>query len=242
MTYQDIINGAVQELNSYAPGDPIDTSDQTTLLYLLNELLDYWNVKREAVWSEIFTSFTLTPNLSPHTIGPSGATWAMAVRPVTLDGCYLILDDTSPDVFTKIDIIDWMTYQRLSVPGISTAIPTAVYYEPDWPLGSLFFYPIPDYNYGVRLATRTLLAQVAANTTLDLPPGYRRALRLTFAEYIATTFGRAIPEATATQARAARADIFYANVIVPSLNLHDGQGQAPANISDFNWLSRTFST
>lgn len=241
MTYQDIINGAVQELNTYAPGDPIATDDQTSLLYLLNELLDYWNVKREAVWSEIFTAFTLVPALSPHTIGPSASTptFTMAVRPVTLDGCDLILDTTTPNVFTPIEVINWPAYKAIPTPGISTAIPLQVYYQKDWPLGKLFFYPIPDFNYGVRLATRTLIDQVTATTPLDLPPGYRRALRLTFAEYIATTFGRQIPDATATQARAARADIFDANTIPLSLNLHDGQGSGP-NVSTFNWLSRSF--
>lgn len=234
-----LVGDAWAELNVFQPGQLIPAPQATFALRWLNRIINQWNAKREAVYCELFTSFTLVPNLSPHTIGPSGATFTMAIRPVTLDGCSLVLNDQTPDVYTAIEVIDWRTYQGLSVPGISTSIPTAVYYEKDWPKGKLFFYPIPNYAYNVRLATRALLAEVTLVSTLDLPVGYEPALLLTLAETIATASGRAVPAKTEQGARDARALIFANNADVPLLNLNDGQGTSAR--TDFNYRSRQFS-
>lgn len=236
---QTIIGEALSELNVLQPGASVPTAMAVLCLSKLNQIFDNWNADRQTIWSEIFTPFTLTANLSPHTIGPSGATWTMTVRPVTLDGCYLNLNTQTPNVYVPIDIIDWQTYQDyISVPGIASSIPTAVYYEPDWPKGKLYFYPVPSTAYAVRLATRTLLADVALTDAVSMPPGYRNAVTLTLAEDIATPLGAEVPAVTSVKARQARARIFANNVQSPSLNLQDGQQRT--GTTNFNYLSRSF--
>lgn len=234
-----ILQDAVYELNAYRAGKTLTANDGVFCLGKLNDIFDLWNAKADAVWCDIFSAFTLTASLSPHTIGPSGATWTMAVRPVTLYSCSLNLNTQTPNVYEPIDIIDRQTYEALSVPGISTAIPTAVYYEPDFPLGKLFFYPVPNTAYAVRLATRTLLAQVASTDSIDLPPGYKQALTLTLAEDIASGFGRQVMPKTEQRAREARAAIFANNIQSPGVDFRDGQ-QADHR-SNFNYLSRSFT-
>ncbi len=76
--------------------------------------------------------------------------------------------------------------------------------------------------------------------TIDLPPGYESALMFTLAERIATPVGRAVPAKTETLAREARARIFDNNIVVPTLNIRDGQ-QASSNLTTFNYHSRSFS-
>jgi hypothetical protein len=235
-----VIKEAYQELNVFQPGATIPAPQLTFALSKANQLIDNWNAERAKVWAEIFTQFNLTPNLSPHTIGPSGATFTMAIRPVTLDGCSLNLNTSTPNVFVGIDIISWEEYQGLSVPGISTSIPTVVYYETDWPKGKLFFYPIPNYAYPVRLATRTLLGVLAIGDSIDFPPGYQEAFTLTLTEAIATATGRAVPAQTAKNAQKARARIETNNQIVPLLDLRDGQQEQPGGKSTWNYHSRTF--
>lgn len=236
-----VVKEALAELNVIQPGASIPAPISTIVLSKLNQIIDNWNAEREKVWAQIFSSFTLVAGLSPHTIGPSGATFTVVQRPVTLDGCSLNLNALTPNVFIPIDVIDWQLYQRLSVPSIATAIPTMVYYETDWPNGKLFFYPVPNFAYAVRLAIRTLMGVVTLNDNLDLPQGYQSAITLTLSEDSATLLGRAVPAQTTKNALAARLRIGANNTIVPKLDLRDGQQEPRSDMSDFNYHSRSFN-
>lgn len=236
-----IIGEAFSELNVLMPGASIPDGPGQLALSKLQQILDNWNAERDKVWAEVFLSGTLTPSLSPHTIGPTG-TFAQAIRPVSIEGCSLNLNNTTPNVYVPIDLIDSQIYEALSVPGISTSIPTAVYYETDWPNGKLFFYPIPNTAYGVRFRLRTLLtADVALTDNLDMPPGYQEAITLTLAEALATPSGRAVPLQTARAAARARARIGTNNIVIPLLDLRDGQ-QRRQEYSNFNYHSRSFTS
>lgn len=232
------VNEALQELNVYQPGATVDPNVFALCLSKLNQIFDNWNAFREGVWADQFLPFTLVPSLSPHTIGPTG-TFVTAIRPVTLDSCYLNMNTQSPNVYEPIVIWNRQQYESLSVPSISTSIPTQVYYEQDWPNGKLFFYPIPNQNYAVRLSVRVLLAQVAQADSIDLPPGYRNAVTLTLSEDIATPLGKAVSDVTAGKARRARANVFANNTEAINLCLIDGQ--QPDRRPDWNYQSRSFN-
>lgn len=231
------INEALQELNVYQPGATVDPNVFALCLSKLNQILDNWNAFREGVWCDVFSEFPFTPNLTPHTIGPTG-TWSVAVRPVTLDGCWININTSTPNVYVKVDIINRQQYELLSTPSIATAIPIAVYYEEDWPNGKLYFYTVPNYAYNCRLSIRMLLAQVAQGDSLDLPPGYRNAVTLTLAEDISTPLGKEIPAITSVKARQARARVQANNYESLNLNLRDGQQSD--HRADFSYLSRSF--
>ncbi len=236
-----VVKESLSELNVIQAGASIPNSISTIVLSKLNQIIDRWNAQRSKIWCETFHSFTLTPSLSPHTIGPSGATWTTPIRPVSLEGCFLDLQGTNPPTYTRIDIIDYQAYQALSVPLISTAIPTAVYLEEDWPNGKLFFYPVPNAAYPVRLTFRTTIGVVTLADNLDMPPGYQTAMTLTLSEDSATFLGRAVPLKTSQGAAAARALIGANNTPIPLLDLRDGQQERKGVMTDFNYHSRGFN-
>ena len=224
----DYIAGALDEINVLLPGRSPTARDGTWALFVLNELRDFWNAKRETVWAEIFSTFTLVPGLQPHTIGPSGATFTLAVRPVTLDGASLLITNVTPAIKNPINLRDYQWWLANSTANqtyantITSSIVTDIYYEPDWPNGKLFMFPAPTTAYGLVLVTRTLLGQVVATDTIDLPPGGQRAFRLTLVEALVSSFGRAVPPQVEKLAREARAQFFGNNIIVPTLVTRDG--------------------
>jgi len=236
-----IVEEAFGELNVFQPGASIPAPQSTLALSKLNQIIDNWNAERDKVWCEVFASFTLVPSLSPHTIGPSAATFTTVSRPVAIDGVSLNLNINTPNVFVPIARIDYQVYQALSVPGISTAIPTAVYYATDWPNGKLFFYPVPNFAYPVRFTYRTLFGVVTLADHLDMPPGYQEAITLTLSEAVAPSVGRAVPLQTATLAAKARARIEANNTLIPKLDLRDGQQERRGSYSNFNYISRQFT-
>lgn len=233
-TVRQIVVDAMLEIGAIAAGEALSADDGAYALSKFNRLIDNWNAERAAVYNVSFATYTLTPSLSPHTIGPTG-TFVVDQRPVSVEGANIILNNVSPTVKSPLHLRDdqWWLNQR--VPGISTTLPTDLYYSPDWPNGSLWLWPIPTVAYGLELETRVLLANVVLTDTVSLPPGYRDALTLTLAEDLATPYGRALPPALPALAMRARARIFANNDIPPRLVTWDS-GMPQSNLRpDFNY-------
>lgn len=245
-TINTLCTDAALELNRIGAADALSGEDSTFLLKKLNRILDNWNADGQAVYTIGFTLFTLVPNLSPHTIGVAANSPTFTVttnRPVNIQSASLVLTG-SPAIDIPINIRDddWWALNR--VKGLATAIPTDLYYSPDWPNGSLYFWPVPTVAYGVRLEMRFVLAQVLAATPLSLPPGYRDALTLTLAEDCITAFGAQLSPLQAqtlmTKARQARARIFANNRPSPNLATRDS-GLPGTSSGQSNWFYPTGS-
>ncbi len=211
-----IVSDALLDLNIVGAGDPISNDDAAFVLARLNRILDRWNADRGAVYAEQFQTFALTPSLSPHTIGPTGATWTTTQRPQKIDDAALILSGTTGPQ-APITVRDAAWYAALSYPALTSSVPTDVYYQPDFPNGKLFFYPVPTAARSVELMTRLVLAQLLLTTVFALPPGYQEALTLTLEESIAGPYEQAVSPQLTKDAKNARAIIFAANRVTPRL-------------------------
>ena len=177
-----IIVNALIEAGWLAQGEPPNAGDANFALGKLNRILDQWAAKKVYAWAMQFLQFTLIPNLAPHTIGPTGV-FAVPIRPVRLEGAALVLNNVTPNVdspILKLRDAAWWNNQR--VKSLSSAVPTDVYYEPDVPNGSLYFWPVPNVAYGVRLQIWQQLGKFASlASSYSLPPGYEEALTMTLA-------------------------------------------------------------
>ena len=237
-TALNLCEDAAREIGVLGEGNSLSPADANFLLGKLNRLLDNWNGERAAVYASAFNTFTLTAGLSPHTIGPaaSSPTFTMAVRPVELVSAALILTGGDLPIYLTMTVRDNQWWADQTVPTLETSIPTDVYYQPDWPLGKLYFWPVPDTAYQVDLETRVLLAEVTLSTTISLPPGYRDALTLSVAEAACPGFGRAVSPDLRLSAVQARARIFANNDTTPKLVTQD-TGMPSGQGSYLNWRS-----
>lgn len=240
MTALDLITGSFQELGIYGAADVLSGEDAALGLVLLNDLLDEWNADRQAVFADVWSPFTLTPNLQPHTIGvaANAPTFALAGnRPVSIDGASLIDTTVTPNVYSPLTIRDKEWYDAQSVPTLASTIPTDLYYNPTWPNGSIYLLPIPTAADGIRLLTRTVLAQLALVTTFTLPPGYQKALKLTLAEDLCGPMSVPVPQMLPMRAIKARGKVFANNTITPKLATRDSGMPGGRQGGSFNYLS-----
>lgn len=240
LTGRETVTTALQTLNVVMANELVSDPDATTAVLWLNLLFDGWNAVRSKVWAALFEEFTLVPSLSPHTIGPTGATFTTDQRPVSIDGCALILNNVSPIVKPFPMVIhknpQWWSLQ--STPTIETATPTDLYYQPDWPNGKLYFWPVPNVAYDVQLMTRHVLdSAVTLDTSLTYPPGYAEAVILTLTEKLAVPFGRSVPPEVTVQAREARTRIDANNDVPMRMITDDGMGRRARHQPDFFWPS-----
>lgn len=235
-TIGDLVTSALTEIRVARAGEAVSPDDMATGIYVFNRLLNLWNANRRAVYAELFADYTLTPSLSPHTIGPGG-TFNVTQRPVSVEAVAISIGG-SPAAFTPIPVRDAAWYARQPVPALTSVLPTDVYYSPEWPLGKLYFWGIPTAAYTVRLWTRQLLASVAQTDDFALPPGYQAACELTLAEELAPSFGQKVSDSTERRAREARALVFGDNDDVPLLTTCDAGLGIGRGGGGFNWRTR----
>jgi hypothetical protein len=232
-TYGDLVTDAYCELNILGAGEVLSPEDAAFGLGKLNRLIDLWNAKGQAVYNDVLNPFTLTTSLSPHTIGPTGATWTLSQRPVKLTAATLVINGTRRPITVHNGDVGW--YTSLALPALS-GDPTDVYYEPDWPNGKLYFYPVPSNAYSVELWARVVLASVAAADVFSQPPGYREAMTLTLAESLGPAYPNAVVSADLkTHARDARATIFGNNDVTPRIATVDGGMPRSGPRGSFNY-------
>lgn len=235
-TVRNCLQETFEDLTILSPNDSLSSTDAQNGLRKLTRLIDNWNAVRVAVYADRFTTYTLVPSLQPHTIGPaaSSPTFTVTQRPVSIESANLVLTSVSPAVYQGITIRTAEWWGQLTVPTLSTSIPTDLYYAPDWPLGQIYLWPVPDTAYGLELQTRIVLDDLELDDTLTMPPGYRDALILTLGEMLAPGYPIAVPQPVA--AAEARARIFANNDVTPSLSTHDsGMPGHGAGGQYFSW-------
>jgi hypothetical protein len=207
VTALSLINAAAQEIGTLAQGEALAADDQAWVLQKLQRVIDTFNAKRTMVYANNFTQFTLVPNLAPHTIGPTG-TFQVAQRPVEIPTIGLLLVNTTP---AQVEIPltprdkEWWADQR--VKNLTSVIPTDYYYEPEWPNGSIYFWPVPSAVNNVLIQQRGIIAQMPTVATMfTMPPAYWDAIVYTVAVALGPSFERQIsPDLRALQMDALRA-------------------------------------
>lgn len=204
MTYRDLVTNAARELNIIDAEEALESADANFILNKLNRILDRWNGIGVASYVIQSTIYTLTPNLDPHTIGPTG-TFTVPVRPETIERVARMDGTTRYPMGLRSE--DW--WDRLSVPSLTGSFVTDLFYRPAWPNGELHFWPVPDIAGSVELMTKQTFASGTLNTVFSLPPGFEDAVTLTLAEEISWPFGvKEIPPMLPAKANAARVQLF----------------------------------
>lgn len=219
-TVNSLLTDVLMEVGVLGAEETATGADQDLALRAANRVLDTWNAQGQSAYAQQFNTYVLTPGLSPHTIGPSSATWAATVRPERILHANLVFTSVTPNTKSPIDIHDAEWYANLPVPAMSIAVPTGLWYQPSWPNGAIYFNGKPNTAYSVELETETLLSGIVAGASFTLPPGYEKAIILSTAEELQGIYGRQIANLP-DRARMARAVIFAANATTPRIATRD---------------------
>jgi hypothetical protein len=238
----DVITNALIEAEWLAQGEVPEPQDANFVLGKINDLLDEWAAQEKYVFGSLFTLFNLVPGLSPHTIGPGvGATFSIALRPVRIDGCTIVLAN-SGGTTTDIPIntsrdADWWNSVRIK--NLQSSIPTDLYYSSDTPNGSMYFWPVPNFAYQTRIETWQSVQQFkSVQDGLVLPPAYRKAITLSIAEELAGP--RSNDPKLARKAAEAREAAWINNAQSPTMSTAQaGMPGSKGGHTSFNFLDGT---
>lgn len=257
-TALDICTDAAIECGMIAPGEAMDGGnvDPQWVFRKFNYLVDVWQALKFYAYGYQFNLYTLTAGLSPHLIGPAGSTPAPSTtfstgdqpRPVKITGAATILNSGTNQVDSPIinvrDAAWWMTNQTKN---LQSSVPTDLYYDSGSPLGSLYFWPVPNAAVQVRLQFWQTVSQFESITDPiggpggpgTLPQAYRAALMLTLAESLLSGAAKEAHPVLVAAALQARVAVFGNNASSPRMSTQDsGMPRSGSRArGDFNWES-----
>lgn len=194
-TVADLISGALRALGVLASGEAPTANEQTDAFNSLNDMLDSWANERLTLYATVRASYALIPNHNPHTIGTEGSPDFSATRPIRIDRASLVLASSgNAELPIKVQSDhEWQITQG----KVTTGMPVFLWYDSQYPLANIWLQPVPvEADTLVLYCWQQLGRFASVNTTVDMPPGYLRALRFNLAKELAMEYGKSLsPEA-----------------------------------------------
>lgn len=186
MTVADLIRIAFRTLGVLAAEETPSAAEQSDALATLNDMLDSWAGERLVLFATLRSSYALTPSLNPHTIGTGGT--FNVTRPVRIDRASIVPIGAAGTErpLALLSDAEWQNTQTKT----SVGPPFSLWVEDAYPLMKLWFNQVPNAADTLVLYTWQQLGRFAATSdTVDLPPGYARAIRYNLAKEMAPEYG-----------------------------------------------------
>jgi len=200
-------------------GQEPDFEDTNDVFVILNSLIGQWNRERFLVYHLIDTAVEST-GAQFYTIGAGGD--FNVPRPDRLNAAYMRLlpvQGSQPFDFPLSLIESREDYSSISLKKLST-FPNSVFYDSDWPLGKIYFWPVPGANLEMHVVIKEHLVQFPTLTTpITLPPEYLDALIWNLTVRIRPLYQLPPDPTTVALARNALAVIRMANTQISQLRM-----------------------
>lgn len=219
-TALDLITLALKDLGTLGIGQTISAEDTTDALATLNMMLGQWQGERLSVYHEIDVALQATGAQS-YTIGPGGD--FNTARPTDIKAAFVRLNNGATPADYPVRVIrSREDYNRIAVKSIST-MPDSVFYDAAYPLGALFWYPVPGPQYELHVSVLDVLPQFALpSDAVSLPPEYMAALRYNLAVSLAPSYQLEPTPTLQRLAANAKRVIKRMNVQIPSMTMPAG--------------------
>jgi hypothetical protein len=237
-TALDICKRALYLIGATALGETPTSDEVNDALIVLNTMLDSWSTERLSIYVITQDVLTLTPGQASYTIGPSTLTPDLTVtaRPLSVQDDSFIRLNGADYPLTILAPAQYRAIVDKSQP--TSPLPLFMFYDTTYPLGTLYFWPVPTAGTVLYLYSQQQLAQFATLTTpLVMPPGYQRALEYSLAEELSPAYGFEPPRTLVRTAASARRNIKRQNLPDLRMSLPDAVvNNAGMGYADFRVL------
>ena len=238
-TLRDMITGAMRLINVLGTGEVPSNDDMNIALSALDSLIDSWSNNRLMIYTISPYTFNLTGATS-YTIGVGGD-WNID-RPMAIESAYARLNSGSAQqVDIPMQSLTDAQYAAITVKNTTSTFAFSYYDNGNYPLRSIYLFPIPAAGSQVVLWLRQPLVDLTSlDTIISYPPGYERAFRFNLAVELAAEFGKSIPEQVAIISINSKLEIERLNSTPQYLRGDHGTSRGKSNY--FNYLTGNFGT
>lgn len=227
-TALDIVKRSLRLTGAIASGESLTADEATDGLAALNSMLDSWWLDSLAVYQVGEETLSWPSGQASRTIGSGGD--FDTTRPVRIDSAVQVVDGISH----PIDPISDRQYRAIADKATSSTLAQRVYCDAGYPLATLYLWPVPSAVADIRLHTWQRIESFATQTeTVQLPPGYQRAVEYNLAMDLAPEYERPVSAAVARIAADSLRTLKTANVRVPTMR--NEAAHATRGRGGWNW-------
>jgi hypothetical protein len=206
-----ILVQALKDIGALGVGETPTADEQSDAFDLLKQMLGLWQIDGLMVYASSEIAFNAT-GAQTYTIGTGGD--VDTTRPAEIVSAFWRDGgiDHPIDVLTSKADYDLICMKTLG------AWPEVAFYDPDYPLGTLYVYPQPSSG-ALHINVRAPLPEYASVTEdLSVPKAYELAIRYSLCELLAPAFQMPLRADLAALAKRARKLIKRNNVRIPELS------------------------
>lgn len=177
-TALDIITLALKDAGTLGVGQSPLQEDFNDALKTLNGMLAQWQKQRWLVYHLVELTKTAT-GAQTYTVGPGGD-FSIVYRPDQI--AYAFARQLVPASPNQVDFPVRMLesredYARIALKTL-TPMPQVAWYDADYPLGKVYFWPVPSTAYEMHIGVKAALQSFAnLNDVVNLPPEYEDCIR-----------------------------------------------------------------
>jgi len=218
VTVTDLIIASLTDIGVLAEGE-VPTAAQAQLGFdKLNRMVDRMAADRLTIYTLQGTAFTIVPNQPSYTVGPTGN--VNVVRPMFMEYVSFTDTATTPNVTYILDPYTDDEAASVAVPSLTSTYPRYFWWQPTYPIGKLWLYPIPTSTTLIgAISVPTAVPQFAAlTTTVALPPGYASMLVSNLAVHLSGPFGVQVPPSVVLEAQESMALVKRSNQTLQDLS------------------------
>lgn len=173
-TVTAIVTAALRLLKVKEAGEAPTASEGEDGRIALNDIIETWNLDPLMQPAKVQLTQALTSSAT-YTFGTGGDN---STRPVAIHSAFVRRNS----VDYQVRILMNEEYQGIPYKTISSMYPFNLYYRASYPLGVVTMYPVPTAGSTLYLQCQAALSTYAAvSTSVDLPPGYIKALKYALA-------------------------------------------------------------
>jgi hypothetical protein len=234
---------ALRRVGALGAGETADSDDLATAREHIDEMLNTWQTQKLVVLVTEQVSIPLITLRPFYTIGDGGDFDRQ--RPEWVERMSYVLNaSTSQPLEKPLSVIDLGQWQGIPVKSTQSTLPQVVYYEPSFPLGKLYTWPLyigSDTELKGYFPT-TFDGFVSDSGVHDFAPAYVQAMVWGLTALLLTNFPRSDKESDRIEKRAAKTlgDLKRVNIRPQQISVD------PALVGSrrhdfYNWLTDSYS-
>lgn len=182
----DIIRRSMRLIGALGVGEAPTAEESSDCLTALNALISSWNVDALTIYSDEFPIVSLKSGQSSYSVGVDGD--FDIERPDKILRAYF---ESNASDFEMAKITQ-DTYQAIENKN-QTGIPADYVYNPTFPEGTFYVFPVPNQDMNIKLFTYKKIPRLKyINDDIIAPEQYERALAYNLAIEIAPEFGQMV--------------------------------------------------
>ena len=211
----DIISQSLRDIGVLGDGQTPSAEQANSAFVTIKQMMAAWNTENLYVFAQVETSFTPTAALS-YTVGTGGD--ISMTRPSSIDAAFYRLGTLD----TPIQILQsFEDYERIPFKTLPGSYPAALYYNPTYPLGTIYLFPQATTGT-VRIVSRVQFpAYSTIADSIGIPDEDAMAVRYSLSELLAAENQVPLRPDVAMMAKRYRAALKRANSRIPELRMPD---------------------